>query len=697
VDTRARAVGTTLTLVAVTGTLVVVAAFASMLLRQRPAEAYYDLFLLHNGPSSVVLFWMGRLVLRHRPRNGAGRILLAIAVVGALHTAVATWADVRLVAAGWETMPSGADAVPADLPLDASVPLWVMGWLWVPAPVLAITMLPLVFPDGRLPGPRWRAVAALAAVGAALLVAALSVDAWPTATWAPEDAPAVVVIPLAVGGAAVLVAAVGGFLALALRWRAAGAGRRRQFQVVGVGMGGLAVVAIGAYPWQQWWAPAVLVAFNALLVAYALAVARYRLHDLEPVLGRAAVAALLSVLVAAVYLAVVVGVGGLVGRGAQGTLLPLVAVGVVALLVEPVRVRARRLVDRLLYRRHADRTEVLSRLAARASTSATASDVLGEVVQLLLRSTGAARAEAWRDVDGPAEGEHAPVLAAAGTSDESDPVLRATMAHGGERFGELRLYARATADLAPDARRLLDDVAHALGLVLRNDRLTARLRAQLDELRASRRRLVEAQDRARRGLERDIHDGAQARLVAVRLRVGALLARARVPDGVDAHRLTADLEALGLEVDSAIRSLRGLSRGLHPPVLDQAGLVEALRGFVRDLPVPVEVGGRGVARYPRAVEGAVYFCCLEAVQNAVRHGGAATVDVGLTAEDGELRFSVADDGTGFDPDAVSHGTGLTNIGDRVSALGGRMRVDSHPGGGTRVTGAVPAQPLTEDR
>lgn len=408
------------------------------------------------------------------------------------------------------------------------------------------------------------------------------------------------------------------------------------------------------------------------------------------VLGRAAVGAILAGLVAVVYLVVVVGAGALVGRGVESTWLPLMAVGVVALLVEPVRRRARRWVDRWLYGRDADRAEVLSVLAARASASVDPAEILGEVADLLVRSTGAARAEVWLAVEPQPQ-----LAAAAGVSEAAEPALRADVVHQGERLGELRLFAWAAADLAPDAADVLDDVAHSLGVVLRNARLTAQLRAQVDELRRSRQRLVEVHDRARRGLERDIHDGAQARLIGLRLRLG--LARAYVDAG-DSDALVEQLDVLGDEVDSAVRSLRELARGLHPPVLEQSGIAAALRAYVRDLPVIVTVTADGHGRYDRAVEGAVYFACLEAVQNAVRHGAASRVSVELIADDGgALRFRVRDNGAGFVPDEAPAGSGLANIADRVSALGGHSEVVSEPGHGTIVSGQVPTQPAVADR
>lgn len=681
-----------LTVTAAVGTVVVLVALASLLLRGRPAWLLYELFVFHNAPSAIVLLWMGWLVLRHRPGHGAGRVLLAIGIFDAAHVGVAALEDARLVAAGIDLAVAPDTAlVPAELPLGVAVLEMLLATLWVPPVVLLLTMLLLLFPDGSLPSPRWRWVPATAAAGTCVVLLGFVIVTWPTVG---RDEPTIagmlvdeaLFVP---GGVAIVVAVVASVVALVQRWRRTPSVERWPFRVVGAAAAALALVVVVTYPWWDIWVPATLIAGTLLVIVYALAVARYRLHDLEPVLGRTAVAAILAGLVAVVYLVIVVGVGSLVGRGVDNAVLPLVAVGVVALLIEPARRHARRLVDRLLYRRQADRTEVLSRLAERASASTDAEEILVEVADLLVRSTGASRAEVWLEIDRAEQ-----LAASSGDSGEPSPVLRAAVVHQDERLGELRLYATAAADLVPDANQLLDDVAHSLGVVVRNARLTVQLRAQVDELQRSRQRLVEVHDQARRGLERDIHDGAQARLISLRLRLGA--ARAMAGD-VASDAVREQLDQLGAEVDAAVRSLRELARGLHPPILEQSGLAAAIRAHVRDLPGPVSVDADGVGRYERAVEGAVYFSCLEAVQNAVRHSGAQLIVVSLSAEHDALRFRVSDDGRGFDPEQVIAGAGLANIGDRVAALGGHVRIESTPGRGALVAGEIPAQALVDDR
>jgi len=161
--------------------------------------------------------------------------------------------------------------------------------------------------------------------------------------------------------------------------------------------------------------------------------------------------------------------------------------------------------------------------------------------------------------------------------------------------------------------------------------------------------------------------------------------QARVTDDA----LTAELDTVAQEIDTAVESLRDLARGLLPPILDQAGVAAALRAHTRTMPVTVSVEAGELGRYHRSTESAIYFACLEAIQNSLRHGGPTLIGVDLAGDATEVRFTVADDGCGFDVTSIDGGTGLANIEDRLTALGGWLRVESAPGRGTRVSGALP--------
>ena len=237
--------------------------------------------------------------------------------------------------------------------------------------------------------------------------------------------------------------------------------------------------------------------------------------------------------------------------------------------------------------------------------------------------------------------------------------------------------------------KLVNDLAAQAGLVLRNVRLTEELRANLEELRASRQRLVAAQDQERRKLERNIHDGAQQQLVA--LAVKHRLAESLV--GKDDERLRLMLRELASETNDALEDLRDLARGIYPPLLADKGLPTALEAQARRSTVPMTVHADGVARYPQEVETAVYFSCLEAMQNVNKYSEASASMVKVSAADGAIEFSVEDDGRGFDQASTKYGTGLQGIADRLAAIGGSLEVRAEPGAGTRIIGRVPTRQL----
>jgi len=230
----------------------------------------------------------------------------------------------------------------------------------------------------------------------------------------------------------------------------------------------------------------------------------------------------------------------------------------------------------------------------------------------------------------------------------------------------------------PRKEQLIRDLASQAGLVLRNVRL-------IEELKASRRRLVAAQDEERRRLERNIHDGAQQQLVALSVRL-------RLADGMvdrDAAKTHEMLAALQRDSNAALENLRDLARGIYPPLLADQGLAAALRAQARKAQIPVEVSPDGLRRYGQDVEAAVYFCCLEALQNVSKYAQASRVDISLSQEAEVLRFEVRDDGVGFDPARIERGLGLQGMADRLASIGGDLDVCSAPGVGTTVIGRVP--------
>jgi two-component system, NarL family, sensor kinase len=492
------------------------------------------------------------------------------------------------------------------------------------------------------------------------------------------------------GGLAVLAGAFGATGALLSRWRAADEPQRTRIRTVVMAGAVMAVTMTVTWPWEALWVPLSLVTVWWFVGAYLLAVLQRRLYDLDVVISKAVLVAVLAALVTGAYLGIVVGVGGLLGRAGERTWLPLAATAVVALAFEPTRRRVRRLVDRMIYGRQASPYEVLTDLADRMGRARSPQEVLDHACDLLVRSTGAERVDILLLVGGTRR-----LATTAGDGARADlPVVAVPVRHGEEQLGVVELHARAQSALVRDARTLAVAVAGALGVVLRNALLATELQDQLEELRRSRQRLVEVHDRTRRELERDIHDGAQSRLVALRIRLGLASA---VAEREQADDTTAVLAEMSDDVDAAVRSLRELSRGLHPAALRDAGVGAALRAAARDLPVAVTVDEACDSRYEPAAESAVYFSCLEAIQNAVRHGAAGRIAVSLRNGSGSLAFTVTDDGRGFDPHSVGSDRGLGNIRDRVGALGGTVELISQPGSGTVVRGELPVQPLVSDR
>ena len=233
---------------------------------------------------------------------------------------------------------------------------------------------------------------------------------------------------------------------------------------------------------------------------------------------------------------------------------------------------------------------------------------------------------------------------------------------------------------------LVDSVCAAAGLMLDNERLQAELRARLVELQASRARLVTAADQARRRIERDLHDGAQQQLVALRISLG--LARQLITSSpAEAADLIAQTEQ---QAAGALEELRELAHGIYPPLLADLGLPAALEAQARKAALPVTIEASGAGRFPQEIEAAVYFSVLEALQNVAKYAQASAAQVTLGRDGPHLLFTVTDDGKGFDQATTPMGTGVQGMSDRLSALGGTLDITSAPGQGTRVTGRVPA-------
>ncbi|HEX3327479.1 MAG TPA: GAF domain-containing sensor histidine kinase, partial [Actinomycetota bacterium] len=429
-------------------------------------------------------------------------------------------------------------------------------------------------------------------------------------------------------------------------------------------------------------------------IAITVAVLRHRLYEIDVIINRTVVYGLLASAVTAVYILVVVGIGSLVGYGVGNPVLTTGAAVAIALAFQPLRRQAQRVANRLVYGERATPYQVLSEFADNMRGTLDLDAILQRMASVLADGTGATRVDVWVRVGAelrPAatwpQSAVPPAALAMGRSEELPPFGDVTRAievrQGDELLGALALQKPANETLSPTEDKLLQDLASQAGLVLRNVRLTAELRATIDELRASRRRLVGAQDEERRKIERNLHDGAQQQLVALRVQLGLLGRVAGDPKRVEkmAHQLQDALQ-------DALDDLRDLARGIYPPLLADKGLAFALEAQVRKLASDAAVESDGVGRYPQEVEAAVYFCALEAMQNVSKYAEATTTVVRLAETDGHLLFEIQDDGRGFSPDETGYGTGLRGMADRLDAIGGNLEVSSEPGQGTLVRGQV---------
>jgi signal transduction histidine kinase len=644
------------------------------------------------APLLLAFAVVGAIVAAHRPANPIGWLFQAEGLGFALGVATDTYAKYA-TRAGVAAPPSVAWAVWLGAILGE------LGFLFA----LAI----LLFPDGRLPSPRWRVVAWLIVAGEALVVlmaatssAALRAQAAAVLVspvrLVPDSLADPVVNVLQTAFIPLTLAAAAG---LAVRYRRATPDVRHQIKWVAYAsvLTAVALLITGIVFGNP--LGALLTVGPLIPVAAGIAIFKYRLYDIDVVISKTIVYGSLAAFITLVYVVIVAGIGslgpGFLQAGSRPNLgLSIVATGVVAVAFQPVRERVQRLANRLVFGQRATPYEALSEFVGRMGGTYAADDVLPRMARVLAEGTGASRAVVWLKT-GPE------LMAGASWPADTGPTPRVAMAGGqppaiagatrvalvdyqGETLGALTVARRPGETLTPVEAKLMSDLASQAGLVLHNIGLTGQLHARLADLQASRLRIVTAQDEQRRRIERDIHDGAQQQLLAI----ADTLAVAQSLAGRDQERERALVAQLKAETSGALETLRGLARGIYPPLLADQGLAAAVRAQAGKAPGLVEVSTHGVGRYPPEIETAIYFCCVEALQNAARHAPGSAVQVGLAGSGAGVEFTIADDGPGFDSAAATNGTGLRNMSDRLAALGGSCQVDSSPGRGTTVAGRI---------
>ena len=566
---------------------------------------------------------------------------------------------------------------------------------------LAFFLIIQLFPSGRPLSPRWRVLVWLTIATAAVSFAIPALGVVPEF---PVNFPGVVhpLQLLSAGTATALdglagVATVVLFIAcaveIALRYRRSSGDERAQLKwfaaatvVAAIGFT-IGILMIPSGP------AAVFALLTPLIpVAAGIAILKYRLYDIDVVISKTVVVAMLAVFIAVVYIVIVVGIGTLAGNTTSPTL-SIAATVLVAVLFQTVRVRAQRLANRLVYGERATPYEVIAGFSERVADTVSTDLVLPQMAEAAGRGVGAI--EASVRVRLPGGLERTERWSSAGVDvDRAAAPWTITIGYQGEPVGDLTVTKPANDPVSPAEQSLLRDLGAQAGLALHNVRLTEELGIRLRELdeqaaalRASRERLVTARDAQRRGLQRDIHEGPERQLLDIRQRL----------HGVDEPE---ELDDLIAHANDTLDGLRDLARGIFPPLLAEQGIVAALRAHIRKVGANATVEeaiGFADRRFDADIEAGGYFCCLQAIQNVIRHANNAPCVVALSLDRDEIAFEIRDDGAGFDVATTPRGMGLQIVQDRVDALEGTLEVTSGRGRGTQIAVRLPVHELEPAR
>lgn len=609
---------------------------------------------------------VGVLIVARRPHNPIGWIL----VLGALSLAAVLGAEPY----AWVALSAHPGSLPGGSWAALASSLWPVFFAWP----LAITF---VFPDGRLPSRRWRPYAIFAVGSMTLLVAMLVLSETLESPFEDVANPFPARLPGALGGLrgaawlAVFASLFVGVAAVRTRYRrSSGIERLQMLWLAYVAL----LVPLGVVCFLVWGVVvgepgdavlAVLLATQAAVaLAVGVAVTRYRLYEIDRLINRTLVYAAVTASLGLLYAAVSLLAGVAVGRGSPWV--AALAAVLVASAFGPLRRRAQAAVDWRFDRPRYDGLQQVNAFVDDVREGRREPEEVGAVLAAALRDPGAEllyrlpAGEAYADGASRVVGDP-----------PADGRAMTKVEHRGQELA-LLLHRPALLD-RPD---LLRSVLAAASLAIEIARLRVGVRVQLAEVEESRARVVRAGYDERRRLERDLHDGAQQRLVTL----GIVLRRLQLSLPREARILGPALDSAVDEVGRAIEDLRAIAAGVRPPRLDE-GLAAALGDLARRTPVPVELEATQDRVAPH-VEAAAYFVACEAVTNAVKHATASHVRIEATVVEGALRLVVTDDGVGG---AAAGGSGLTGLADRVEAQGGTLLIDSRPGDGTRLEAEIP--------
>ena len=634
-----------------------------------------DIFSGVGGVSFLILALtfasVGALVARRVPENRIGWVFLFSGLANGIQLLSWQYADVGLHAG--HRFPGAHGAAVFNMVMSEAT-----------AGLLGLSLL--LFPDGRLPSRRWRPAMASLLIGMALLLLAGTLRPGPYAEpFAQVSNPfglagargAMDAVDLA--GWLFVICGIGlGAAAMAVRLRRAQDVERQQLKLVlAVGAVATTVAALVMATWLVWPEGHLQARIALLGICFAsvpliagVAILRYRLYEIEVVVNRTLVYSAVTLILAGAFAVTAVLLGTALGRGSGWA--TAAATLVVAVAFRPLRARVQDAVDRRFNRARYDAlrrvADFLEDLRAGRAAPERLETLLREVLsdphlELLFFLP---ESELYVDARG------LPV-----SDDPDDGRERTPVERGGQRLGMV-LHDPASAEDPTLLRRIVE----AGGLALEIARLRVGLRRQLAEVEASRARIVTAANEERRRIERDLHDGAQARLVSIGL---ALRHAQHELDTSTPRRASHTLDGALAEVAVAIEELRELAHGLPPSQLD-GGLAPAFQELARRMPVPVEVKMPG-ERFDRGLEGAAYFIACEGLTNAVKHANATRIALSAGRANGRLVVSIADNGVGGA--APIPGSGLSGLFDRVAAYGGTLRIESNQGAGTTLTAELP--------
>jgi len=636
--------------------------------------------------TGAAFYVAGLVAYLARPANRTASLLLLTATLlaigkgigAAVSLAAATrpdvahdWASVvALQAAGWAVLAAGV-AVFATFP-DGRYQRRYERWL--------VRGLPLAFPPLQL----------LQLLGSARL-------GTNQFGWLALDAASPIQVrglePIgAVAGAVLnanLIALLPALALLLLRYRRFGAEQRRQIKwpLYTLAVTAISIVELSfgpAPPAIPFWEGAVqyVVTLALLPAGLALGIVTHRALDIEDVIRRSVVYGVLWGLIAVLYVLVAAGFGIAIGQALPLAVAVLLTIAA-TLLFQPARRRLEALADRWVFGPRLSGYELISQLGVRLQSTVAAEDVAGSVVEAVQTGLGAS----WVRVMLERSGSTPVATAGQAPKENTAAELSAPLLHADRVVGKIECGPKLEGGYQVADQELLNTLGRQAALAIRNSQLAAELSDRLAELAASRTRLVQAEDAGRRRLERDLHDGVQQELVGLLARLG--LAR----NQLRRDRALAETTLHDAQVDAqrALENLQDLARGIHPAILTDRGLVEAVEERATRMTVPVEVHADGLGngeRLPREVEGAAYFLVSEGLANVLKYAAAKRIHVRFKREPGRLAMEVEDDGRGFDTAAVKL-SGLRGLEDRIEALGGRVEVISGAGRGTSLRAYLP--------